>query len=99
MENGFKALNDHTRRVILELLLSSEKTAGEIAEVFDISKPSISHHLELLKKGNLVKSKKKGQFIVYSINIEGFDILNFWISQFKEKEPIGEKPRIRLPLN
>lgn len=99
MENGFKALNDHTRRVILELLLTSDRTAGEIAEVFDISKPSISHHLELLKKGNLVNSKKKGQFIVYSINKEGFDILTFWINQFKEKEQVSEKPRIRLPLN
>ncbi len=64
----FKALNDETRRDILELLRKKEMTAGDIADQFHISKPSISHHLDILKRADLVKKKKKGQFVVYSLN-------------------------------
>ena len=64
----FKALNDETRREILNLLKVEDLTAGEIAAAFDISKPSISHHLDLLKQADLVSSVKKGQFVVYSLN-------------------------------
>lgn len=46
---GFKALADPTRRRILELLRGSDLTAGELAEHFDMSKPSLSHHLATLK--------------------------------------------------
>jgi len=52
MNNVFKALNDPTRREILELLKEKELTAGEIAEQFNMSWPSISHHLDLLKQAN-----------------------------------------------
>jgi ArsR family transcriptional regulator len=52
----FKALNDPTRRAILELLQQKDMTAGEIAEKFHISFPSISYHLDLLKQANLVVS-------------------------------------------
>ena len=64
----FKALSDETRREILELLRKRDMSAGEIADVFQISKPSISHHLDLLKRADLVTSEKKGQFILYSLN-------------------------------
>ena len=64
----FKALNDATRREILELLKQKELAAGEIADHFNISKPSISHHLDILKQADLITSEKKGQFIIYSIN-------------------------------
>ena len=63
----FKALNDKTRRDILELLKSGDKTAGEIADHFQHTKPTISHHLDLLKQAELLTSEKKGQFIHYSI--------------------------------
>lgn len=55
----FKALNDEIRREILELLRKSDLNAGEIAEYFSISKPSISHHLDLVKQADLVSSEKK----------------------------------------
>ena len=55
--NLFKALNDPTRRQILDLLKEKDLSAGEIAEAFDISKPSISHHLDLLKNAGLVTSE------------------------------------------
>jgi ArsR family transcriptional regulator len=78
MDGLFKALNDGTRREILNLLKEKDLTAGEIAEAFHISKPSISHHLEILKNAELVSSEKKGQFVVYSINTTILDdILSF----------------------
>ena len=50
MNSLFKALNDETRRQIVELLKEKDMNAGEIAEQFNISKPSISHHLDILKR-------------------------------------------------
>ncbi|AEE97795.1 autorepressor SdpR family transcription factor [Mahella australiensis] len=63
-----KALGDETRRRILEMLRDRDMTAGEIAEHFDITKPSISHHLNILKQAGLVVDERKGQNIYYSIN-------------------------------
>ena len=83
MNTLFKALNDQTRRDILELLKEKDLTAGQIADAFHISKPSISHHLDLLKQANLVTSVKDGQFILYSINLTVFDEILKWFVQFK----------------
>lgn len=85
MNNLFKALNDPTRRAILELLKSKDMTAGEIADQFNISKPSISHHLDLLKQAGLVVSVKEGQFIVYSINTTVMDEMLKWLMQLSKK--------------
>lgn len=80
----FKALNNETRREILELLRRRDMTAGEIAEAFQISKPSISHHLDLLKRADLVTSEKKGQFILYSLNTTIVDDILKWIITLKK---------------
>ena len=80
----FKALNDETRREILELLRKSDLNAGEIAEHFSISKPSISHHLDLLKQADLVSSEKKGQFVVYSLNTTIVDDILKWLITLKK---------------
>jgi DNA-binding transcriptional ArsR family regulator len=82
----FKALNDATRRRILELLLAKDMTAGEIIEQFNISGPSISHHLDLLKQANLVRAEKEGQFIYYSLNTTVVDEIMRWFLQFKSKK-------------
>lgn len=82
----FKALNDATRREILTLLKEGDKTAGEIADHFNISKPSISHHLDLLKQAGLVEAEKQGQFIVYSLNTTVVDEIAQWFIQFKTKK-------------
>lgn len=79
----FKALNDETRRQILELLREKDMSAGDIAEKFNISKPSISHHLELLKKADLITQEKKGQFIIYSINTSVLDEILTWLIKFQ----------------
>ncbi|GEK92138.1 autorepressor SdpR family transcription factor [Alkalibacterium kapii] len=69
MSGVFKALSDPTRREILALLRDKDMTAGEIAEHFDISKPAISKHLEILKEAELVSAEKKGLYRIYSINL------------------------------
>ncbi len=78
----FKALNDPTRREILEILKDGDLTAGDIADKFNISKPSISHHLDLLKQAELVTSLKEGQFIYYSLNTTVMDEMLKWFIQF-----------------
>jgi ArsR family transcriptional regulator len=80
----FKALNDVTRREILELLKDKDLTAGDIAASFDISKPSISHHLDILKRADLIASEKKGQFVIYSINTTIMEDVLQWILTFKK---------------
>ncbi len=82
----FKALNDPSRRKILELLQEKDMTAGEIADRFDISWPSISHHLDLLKQAKLVMTEKEGQFIYYSLNTTVVDEILKWVLQFKSKK-------------
>ena len=64
----FKALSDPTRREILRLLAGGDRSAGEIAEAFAISKPSISHHLATLRHADLVSDERRGQYIFYSLN-------------------------------
>jgi DNA-binding transcriptional ArsR family regulator len=68
----FKALNDATRREILEMLHKNDLTAGEIAEKFNISFPSISHHLDLLKQAQLVNTKKEGPVCLLLFKHNGY---------------------------
>ena len=86
MNKVFKALNDPTRREILELLRVKDLTAGEIADQFNISKPSISHHLDLLKQARLVIAVKEGQFIFYSLNTTVIDEMMKWILRFTKRK-------------
>ncbi len=84
MNDAFKALSDPTRRRILELLSDRDMTAGEIAACFDISKPSISHHLNTLKSAGLVIDERSGQNIVYSLNMTIFQELMKWFFDFSK---------------
>lgn len=85
MNTVFKALNDPTRREILQLLQENDMTAGEIAEKFNMSWPSVSHHLDLLKQAKLVTAEKDGQFVYYSLNTTVVDEILKWFMQFKTK--------------
>ncbi len=80
----FKALNDGTRREILQLLQQRDMTAGEIADAFEFSKPTISHHLDLLRQAGLVESVKQGQFVYYSLNTTVIDEMLGWFMGLKE---------------
>jgi DNA-binding transcriptional ArsR family regulator len=84
MNSLFKALNDVTRRKIIELLKEKDMNAGEIARKFKISKPSISHHLDILKRADLITSEKKGQFIEYSLNTTILEDLLNWVLTLKK---------------
>lgn len=90
MNKTFKALADPTRRKILELLKEKDLTAGEIADFFNISKPSISHHLNILKNVGLVLSEKVGQNIYYSLNTTAFQEIMKWIFDFMERRDDDE---------
>jgi ArsR family transcriptional regulator, arsenate/arsenite/antimonite-responsive transcriptional repressor len=90
----FKALNDPTRRQILELLRNGNLTAGEIAEQFEMTKPSISHHLDLLRQAGLVDSTKQGQFITYALNTTVLDELLAWLVGFTGSSLLNTSPPV-----
>ena len=73
MQTVFQALSDPTRRKILEILKQKDMTVGEIGKHFEITAASLSHHLDALKRANLVVSQRKGQFIQYSLNTSVFE--------------------------
>ncbi|WP_251548832.1 autorepressor SdpR family transcription factor [Neobacillus muris] len=90
MNDAFKALSDPSRRKILHLLKKQDLSAGEIADQFNMSKPSISHHLNLLKQANLVDAEKKGQQVIYSLNTSVFEDVVTWFMDFLTKDEEGE---------
>jgi DNA-binding transcriptional ArsR family regulator len=83
MNDVFKALNDPARREILKMLRKRDMTAGEIAACFDMTAPSISHHLDKLKRAGLVTTVRQGQFILYSLNTTIIDDLLEYILSLK----------------
>lgn len=85
MTSVFKALADPSRRKILELLKDGDLSAGEIAEAFAIGKPSVSHHLALLKAADLVEARREGQSIIYSLNTTVFQDVVAWIYALNTK--------------
>jgi ArsR family transcriptional regulator len=74
----FKALADPTRREILHLLRRDEMTAGELAERFDMSKPTLSHHFAVLREAGLVTSRREGQTIWYALNTTVLEDILAW---------------------
>lgn len=92
LKETFKALSDHNRREILELLKSGSKTAGEISDHFNMTNATISYHLSQLKKADLISERKFKNFIYYELNTSVFEDLMLWISQFNsEKDEDMEK--------
>ena len=87
----FKALGDPTRRKILEMLArEGDMAAGDIAARFDISPPSVSHHLSTLKRAGLVIDTRQGQSIVYSLNTTVFqDVIKWMYDLFGEDKNGG----------
>ena len=88
---AFKALADPTRRHILELLRTKDLTAGEIAEHFDMTKPSLSHHLNTLKTAGLVDAERAGQNIIYSLNTSVLQGLMSWFYTFTDRSEDHER--------
>jgi len=85
MNDVFKALSDPTRRHILDLLRDEDLTAGEISDNFEMSKPSISNHLKILKSAGLILDRKQGQFIYYSLNSTVLQDVIKWLLDKKDR--------------
>lgn len=90
----FKALADPTRRHVLRILRGGEMTAGKLAEHFDITAPSMSHHFAVLKQADLVFVRRDGQQLYYSLNTTVFqDVLGALMEVFHTGDaPQGDKP-------
>ena len=86
MNDVWTAMADPTRRKILSLLKQNDMNAGEIAEHFNMTKPSISHHLNQLKQANLVTAEKKGQNIIYSLNLSVVEEILQLISELADRK-------------
>lgn len=94
MDEAFRALSDPTRREILRLLGSGEKTAGELADHFAMTKPTVSHHFAALKRAGLVRSRREGQQVVYTLNTTVAEdiIARVWDLFGGRPKPGGESP-------
>lgn len=84
MSRVYQALADPTRRHILELLRDQDMTAGELAENFDLAKPTLSKHFAVLREADLIHGEKNGTSITYSLNVSVLeDALISLMSSFK----------------
>lgn len=81
----FQALSDKTRREILELLKKKDMSVSEIGINFDITAPSLSHHLSVLKQVDLLSSRRKGQEMIYSLNLSVFEEVSKMIIKIFKK--------------
>lgn len=90
----FQALADPTRRRILHMLNQRpEMSAGEIAEAFEISAPSMSHHFSVLKQADLISARREGQQILYSLNTTVVqDLITMLLELFANGKQAGRKP-------
>ena len=83
LQQTLKALADPTRREILNLLKSGRKSAGEIADHFDITAAAISRHLSLLKEADLIEDSREGKYIFYTLNASVLEEILLWITDLK----------------
>ena len=87
----FKALSDPARRDILEMLKNKPLSAGEIAKQFDMTQATVSYHLKVLKKADLIRENRKKNFIYYDLNISVVEELLLWLKDLKGDESHDEK--------
>ncbi|MHB1688028.1 MAG: metalloregulator ArsR/SmtB family transcription factor [Ignavibacteriaceae bacterium] len=80
----FKAMSDPTRREILQCLKKKAKTPSELLEEIKVSQPTLSHHLDILKRANVISGLREGQFIRYSLNMSVFDMAVEYLIQIKK---------------
>ena len=84
----FACLSDPTRRLILENLRSRDLTPSELLDRIDVSQPTLSHHLDILKRADLIEGAREGQFIRYTLNMTVFEMaLQYLASITKGRKP------------
>ena len=82
----FKALGDPTRMAIIQLLRERSRTSSELLERIPVSQPTLSHHLDILKRSNLVETRRNGQFIVYSLNMTVVQMAMEYFMKFHKRK-------------
>ena len=87
----FKALADPVRREILDYLKQGRMSAGDIAAKFDLTAATVSYHLSVLKKADLIFETKEKNFIYYDLNVSVFEEIMLWLSQFGEEKTIQRR--------
>ena len=95
LQQTLKALADPTRREILNLLKNGKRSAGEIAEQFDITAAAVSRHLSVLKEADLIEDTRDGKYIFYELNASVLEEILLWISDLKG-EDTHESPVCRM---
>lgn len=80
----FSALANPVRRQVVMLLLSKERSAGSIADAFDISRSAVSEHLGILRQAQLVRETKTGRERIYSLNAEPLIALRDWLAPYED---------------
>ena len=80
----FQAIADPTRRAILVLLASQTMTAGAIADNFDVARPTISRHMQILNECELITANQKGREIYYEIKVDKMKEIDHWLAQFRK---------------
>lgn len=95
MTTVFKALSDPTRRRILELLRRGPMSAGDLAEHFRVSKPTMSAHFAVLREAGLIASEKQGKSVVYELQLSVLEDALLAFSQLFGWELRARKPRVR----
>ncbi len=85
LSDTLKAVSEPIRRDILEMLKTGSKSAGEIAEQFDLTKATVSYHLSQLKKADLVVETKYKNYVYYELNISVFEEVLLWIQSLSRK--------------
>ena len=83
LADTFKALSDPVRREILELLKGGALSAGDIASNFDMTQATVSYHLKILKKADLIRDQRDKNFIFYELNMTVVEEMMAWLSELK----------------
>ncbi len=86
LDKLFQALSDPTRRRIVQLLKIQDRTPSELLDKIRVSQPTLSHHLDILKRANLIDGTREGQYIRYSLNMSVFQMSIDYLLKFIGKE-------------
>ena len=95
-DDFYQALASPYRREIIKLLKWKNLSAGQIAEHFDISQPSISRHLDVLKRAEIVTAERKANQIIYSLNLSVLDEMYIQLSDLLNIR-LGKKQEMEVP--
>ena len=86
LHDTMRALSDPTRREILQMLKKGSMSAGDLAAKFDMSAAAVSRHLAVLKEAELVRDKREGKFIYYTLNASVLEEILLWVKDLRGED-------------